>query len=200
MKKVIAAFDFDNTLTKRDSLVPFLCATIGKRKTYLSLLKLIPNFLSFVLKKTSRQCVKEAILTTTLAGFSQEFLEKKGTEFAAQLPYSFFKKPVLERLRWHQEQNHECILVSAGLDIYLQPWGKLNGFSIVIASKCAFDSQNKLTGQLEGSNCWGPEKVKRLVEKIGSPENQVLYVYGDSQGDAELLSIADFPFYRYGES
>jgi phosphatidylglycerophosphatase C len=52
------------------------------------------------------------------------------------------------------------------------------------------------TGRLAGLNCWGPEKVRRLIEYAGPKENYLLYAYGDSRGDREMLNLADNPFYR----
>jgi hypothetical protein len=50
-----------------------------------------------------------------------------------------------------------------------------------------------LTGRLLGKNCYGPEKVQRLKTLLGSLEDYVIYTYGDSKGDRELLAIAQYP-------
>ena len=70
------------------------------------------------------------------------------------------------------------------------------GFDEIITSECQFDDRRILTGKLRGLNCWGPEKVRRLNEKMGPRDQYTLYAYGDSQGDRELLAFADFPFFR----
>jgi phosphoserine phosphatase len=66
----------------------------------------------------------------------------------------------------------------------------------VLASELAIDSQNCITGKLQGKNCWGEEKVAQLNELFGSKDNYILYAYGNSRGDKELLELADYPFYR----
>ena len=53
----------------------------------------------------------------------------------------------------------------------------------------------RLTGRLEGANCRGPEKARRvgaLLEERGL-ENAEVWAYGDSDDDAALLGGADHP-------
>ncbi|MCB1149091.1 MAG: HAD-IB family hydrolase, partial [Chlamydiia bacterium] len=58
------------------------------------------------------------------------------------------------------------------------------------------DSKGVLTGKLLGANCRGPEKVRRILETFGPKESYLLYAYGDSAGDREMLALADHPFFR----
>ncbi len=192
---VFAVFDFDNTLIKTDSLLPFLIFCYGKKKVYLGLLKLFPSFVTFVLKLKSRQSIKEDILTYFFYHISRHDLQNLADLFSSTALEKYVKKEALERLRWHQNQGHRCILVSASIDVYLIPWGKKNGFDRILGSKLATDHEDRVTGKLLGVNCWGKEKKQRLLE-ILPKENYVLYAYGDSAGDQELLAMADYPFYR----
>jgi phosphoserine phosphatase len=50
--------------------------------------------------------------------------------------------------------------------------------------------------RLDGANCKGPEKVRRLQAHLGPLEEVVLEAYGDSRGDRELLLAAELPHYR----
>lgn len=65
----------------------------------------------------------------------------------------------------------------------------------VLASKLETNQQT-ITGKLQGNNCRGKEKVKRLQEIFGDKNNYFLYAYGDSLGDKELLEYADVSFYK----
>src|ERR1700736_289085 len=51
-------------------------------------------------------------------------------------------------------------------------------------------------GRLIGINCRGAEKVARLEKLIGGFDGHQIFAYGDSDGDREMLRVADFPFYR----
>jgi phosphoserine phosphatase len=55
----------------------------------------------------------------------------------------------------------------------------------------------RITGRLSGRNCYGPEKVERLEEVLGKLDNYLVYAYGDSKGDRELLAVADHGFFRH---
>lgn len=196
-KPIIAAFDFDGTLTDRDTLLPFLYYVSGRKKTIKALLELTPEFFCYLVGSVSRQKVKEQILSKVIGLESQKAMQKKGTEFAEKIIPTLLKPGMLKRLLWHQSQGHHCILISAAVDLYIQPWGQIMGFQTIISSHCEVNTQGQLTGNLIGLNCWGKEKVRRLTEIIGPRDRYELYVYGDSLGDTELLEMADHAFYRY---
>lgn len=193
--KTIAAFDFDGTLTYRDSLLSFLIFAVGPVRTILYLLLELPYLLGFCMGVISRQKVKEAVLTRFFLGESIEALKKKGESFAKNHLPSLVRPEGLERIIWHRNQGHRCILVSANLALYLEPWSKANGFDVCLATRLEVTSSGKVTGRLEGLNCRGEEKVCQLKKNIGN-ERVILYAYGDSDGDRELLTFADYPYYR----
>lgn len=196
-KKVIAAFDFDGTISYSDSLLPFLTFTTGRLKTAWYLLLELPWMIGFLLKITSRQKTKEHILKRFFSKMPIEALKKQGELFATEELPKHIRPKALERLHWHLDQQHRCILISASIDTYLAPWAKQVGFDTCITSSLEIDSNNRITGNLQGLNCRGPEKVRRLIELVGQKNNYTLYAYGDSDGDKELLAFADHPFYRY---
>lgn len=191
---VIAAFDFDGTLTYHDTLLPFLLFISGYFSTTMKLLKAAPPLLGFPLGLTSRQEAKESLLTSFLKGMPIEDLKEYGNKYASSVLNRHLKKEGMEKLKMHQEAKHRCVLVSANLDVYLTPWAKLNGFQDLLCSQVAIDSTtDQVTGKLEGTNCWGEEKRKRLLALLGPKENYILYAYGDSRGDKEMLELADYP-------
>jgi HAD superfamily hydrolase (TIGR01490 family) len=196
-KPVIAAFDFDGTITKRDTLISFLSFVAGKRQTAKKLLLSSPQIIGFLLNQVSRQKAKEAVLTRFFKGVPYHQLQEMGEAFAHSPALSRLIYPAaLKRLEWHRSQKHRCILISASIDVYLKPWSIQQGFDDLICSTLEVDENGNATGLLEGKNCWGAEKERRLKLLVGSKEDYVLYAYGDSRGDEELLSSADFPFYR----
>jgi len=201
-KPIIAAFDFDGTITTKDSLLPFLIYTHGYFKTFYQLIKLIPAFFAYAMSGRSvspatRQQTKEKVLTRFFAGTSLSELQEKGKDFASSRQLKAIIRPEAEkRISWHRAQNHRCILISASIEVYLAPWSKLHGFDDLICSTLEVTPSNKVTGNLQGLNCWGPEKTRRLQLLIGEKKSHTLYAYGDSLGDKELLELADYPFYR----
>lgn len=196
-KSVVAAFDFDGTITKRDTLLSFLTFTAGKWQTTKKLALLTPQMIGFLLHLVTRQEAKEAILKRFFQGIPHHQLKELGQAFARSTTLSHLIYPAaLKRLNWHLSQKHRCILVSASIDTYLDPWSRHKGFSDLICSKLEVGSNDIVTGYLQGPNCWGSEKKRRLLELLGPKDNFTLYAYGDSRGDHELLNMADYPFYR----
>jgi HAD superfamily phosphoserine phosphatase-like hydrolase len=88
------------------------------------------------------------------------------------------------------------MLVSASLELYLAPWGRQAGFEHVAASRLEVGADGTVSGRLAGPNCFGAEKVARLEQLLGPLERHIVYAYGDSRGDRELLMQADYPYFR----
>lgn len=194
-KPSIAAFDFDGTLTRHDSLIPFLIFVKGRMGAIKNILLEVPVMIKFLLGLSSRQEVKEALLTRFFKGVSKNELLHQATLYATSTLSEMVTEKGLNRINWHQTQGHRCILISANLETYLSVWGKSVGFNDVIASTLEF-KDDKVTGKLIGLNCRGPEKVRRLIELVGPLDQYIIYAYGDSKGDKELLAVADHSFYR----
>lgn len=193
MKQVVAAFDFDGTLTYCDSLVFFLVDAFGLFRTCQGLFLEIPAMLAYLLSLKSRQEMKERLLCRFLKGLSMKNLNEYGQQFAEKSLARILRPSAIDKLRWHQNQGHRCVLVSASIEIYLKPWAESMKITDLLASRLAFDAKERATGYLEGLNCWGPEKVRRLLELLGPKEEYILYAYGDSQGDLDMLALADYP-------
>jgi len=199
-KPIVAAFDFDGTMTKHDSLYDFFKYSAGSLETYFIFLQHLPKFIGFGLKIFSRKDLKESLFKSFFKGMSIADLRLKGEDFANNVIPKLLKKESIAKLKWHQEQGHRCILVSANMDVYLDYFTKNNQFDDCLCTKAAFDEKGLVTGYIQGKNCRGEEKVHRLTELLGSKENYTLYAYGDSDGDKELLELADYPFYRVFKS
>jgi len=125
-----------------------------------------------------------------------EKLREEGERFAALVLPGLLRHEALQRLAWHQRQGHHCVAISASLELYVRPWAIKAGFDDVIATRLEMRDDGCTTGKLSGANCFGIEKVRRLETLLGPREAYSLYAYGDSRGDRELLSSADYAYYR----
>jgi HAD superfamily hydrolase (TIGR01490 family) len=191
----IAAFDFDETLSDRDSLFPFLKMVVGSWRFYWGLIILSPVLLGYALHFIPNWKAKEAVLRYFLGGLTADRLQCWGDRFARQIIPQMLRPEALQRLKWHQKQGHQTIVASASLEAYLQPWAESLGFDRVLGTRLQ-TIEGRVTGRILGNNCYGREKVDRLQEAIGDLSQYCLYAYGDSQGDKPLLAVADYPYYR----
>ncbi len=190
--RVVAAFDFDGTITRRDTLVPFLAYACGRARVAAALAAVGPQLALALGGRGSRDDAKVALLERVVAGRDAAELATAGCAFADRLAGDRrrLRTDVLERVRWHRDEGHELVLVSASLTTYLDPLAPQLGFDVVLATTLEVGPDGRLTGRLAGLNCRGPEKVARLDAWLGGSAC-VLWAYGDSSGDDELLARAD---------
>lgn len=196
MKKVLAFFDFDGTLIKGNSLPKFLwyymTPFIFIKKTLFS----IPVLIIYALNLIDSHSAKQRVIKKFFNGTNEKDFMEKASLFSHSVIPSILREEAIERVKWHQEMKHTCILVSASIETYLLPWAEANGFSKVLATKLEVDHNGKITGKFSGKNCKGVEKIRRIEEYYGDLKQYETYTYGDSEGDKELLRISDHPFLK----
>jgi phosphatidylglycerophosphatase C len=195
-KPVVAAFDFDGTLTRHDTLLPFLRYLLGDARVARHALFLSPTLAGYGLGLIDNGIAKERVLVQCLAGKEMKALQQEGEHFALYMLPGLLSNRAIQRLEWHQKQGHRCVAISASLELYVRPWAINAGFDDVIATQLESLPDGSITGKLSGTNCYGIEKVRRLQALLGSTDDYTIYAYGDSRGDMELLSCADYPYYR----
>jgi phosphatidylglycerophosphatase C len=196
-KPVVAAFDFDGTLTRRDTLLPFLRYLLGDARVARHALVLSPTLLGYGLGLINNGVAKERVFMQCLAGMDMDTLRQQGERFAAQVLPGLLRQQALRRLAWHRQQGHRCVAISASLELYVRPWAQSAGFDDVIATQLEVRQDGRVSGKLAGVNCFGHEKILRLEALLGPRSGYSLYAYGDSRGDRELLSSADYAYYRH---
>jgi HAD superfamily hydrolase (TIGR01490 family) len=186
----VAFFDFDGTLTRRDTMLPFLRQYVGNWRFFSDLLLLSPVLLGYVAKLIPNDVAKQKVLRRYLAEHRQDALYAEGCSFARTGIPALLRPEGMEKLAWHQGQGHECVLVSASLDIYLRAWTDSQGMGL-LCSKLAVDAEGCVSGRLDGNNCYGPEKVVQVKNWLNGRTPERIYAYGDTSGDLPLLNFAD---------
>ena len=80
-KPSLAIFDFDGTITKRDTFLPFLFHTFGRVKTILGLLYNSPFILAFYLKIITNQYAKAKIIEYFFKNIDTYFINQHSKKF-----------------------------------------------------------------------------------------------------------------------
>jgi HAD superfamily hydrolase (TIGR01490 family) len=195
MKETIAVFDFDGTITKKDTLLEFIKFSRGKLRFYLCFLLFLPMIILMKIKLLSNQKVKQLVFTYLYKGESIETFNKWGTEFSLVINKMLLPKAV-EALKLHKDNGNKIVIVSASIENWIKPWADKIGVDMVLATKIETDKKGLLTGRFLTKNCYGREKVSRLLKVFPNRDNYTLFAYGDSRGDKELIEFAEEGFYR----
>ena len=194
MNVTVAAFDVDNTLTVRDCVVPFMKSVGGvSRLSKVLFSDLGTTFQS--IRRRDRDSLKMKFVEGIFAGKNSREVESLGIQFASKVADKWLRSDVATRMRWHQEQGHVVILVSASLGAYLHPLGDLLEVDAVLCTELE-EKDGLLTGKLVGQNCRGREKASRVqkwCQDSGIAAEDLVYAYGDSSGDTELLELFSEP-------
>jgi phosphatidylglycerophosphatase C len=205
---VVAAFDFDGTLTRGGSIWPFLVALRGRRRVASAALAGAGALaLAAALGGSRADGAKEALLRRTLAGLRADEVAAEAAVFGVAHYRRQARADVRDRLEWHRARGHRLVIVSASLECYLAPVADVLGVDAVVATRLAVDEDGRLTGGYNGRNCRGPEKLARLRRWIDDTAptagdtagattgataiTTFLWAYGNSDGDRQLLAGAD---------
>ncbi len=181
----IAAFDLDKTLTDRDCLVRFFWY-LYRRGEHLSYRH------AFSKAGLSRNSVKMG-LCGLLHGQSVDHIEKCASDFFNQRAQFWLRSATVNDLREHQLRGDRIVIISASLSLYVKQFASGLGADYLATDLASVGGI--LTGNLDGKNVRGEEKVSRLRHWLAAQNLERtdvhLTAYGDSSGDKQLLNWAD---------
>ncbi|MBD8348633.1 HAD family hydrolase [Dysgonomonas sp. HGC4] len=189
--KTIAAFDFDGTITTKDTLFDFIRFYIGKHNLLKGLIILSPILISYKLGFTRNDIAKQKLFSYFFKDKSIQEFNKVSIDYAKRIK-EIVRPEILEKIKWHQAQNHIVIIISASIVNWIKPWASEMNIKTVLGTEIEVKN-NIIEGVFSSKNCYGQEKVNRLIAQYPNRDEYVLYGYGDSRGDKELLAFSDHP-------
>ncbi len=195
MNKNLALFDFDGTITKKDTLIEFIRFYVGEYKFIKGLFLLSPILIAFKLKLIPNYKAKEIMIKYFFKGENKKKFLYKTKEFSLKKIDLLLRKSAIQKLKWHKERGDTIVIVSASIECWLEPWCNKNNFNL-IGTKLEFDN-DIITGSFLTKNCYGIEKVKRIKQLYSIDKFNYIYAYGDSKGDIDMLKLAHYSYYKY---
>jgi len=190
----LVAFDFDGTLTVRDSFTAFLKWRVSPARHLMGMVRLFPAAVGYLFDR-NRGKIKAAAVREFLRGLPLEQLEREARAFAESEAPRLFRPDALAVWRRWRAKGARLVIVTASPDVVVAPFARGLGADLLIGSRLALDSDNRVLGALLGPNCRGAEKVVRLREVFGD-DLSLAAAYGDTSGDREMLAIAQERGYR----
>ncbi|WP_409519609.1 HAD family hydrolase [Pseudescherichia sp.] len=194
-KKVLSVFDFDGTLTRRDSFIPFLKFAFGRRLFTRKILQLVIPTLRCFRRKLTRDELKEVLITTFLSGIEEKWVQDQAVAYCTQYWDRLMRPNGLLAVAKEISTGAEVTLCSASPVLVLQPFADKLGIKLIGTQLESKDGV--LTGRITDHNCRCIHKIKRLESVYGSLSDYHLRAWGDSRGDYEMLAAAGDAYWRH---
>lgn len=195
---VLSVFDFDGTLTRHDSFVPFLRFAFGRRRFIRKMLSLVVPTLGCLSKKLTRDELKEVLIKTFLSGVDEHWVRQQAQAYCERYFKALLRPNGLLAVAAEINSGATVTICSASPEIVLLPFTDQLGVRLIGTRLEVMNG--KLTGRILGHNCRCAQKVARLTEVYGPLEQYHLRAWGDTHGDYELLSAAQDPHWRHFHS
>lgn len=194
MKREIAFFDFDGTITKKDTLLEFIKFSKGKIRFYLGFIVNLPHLVAFKLGIISNQSAKEKILRFFFKDMPISVFKQYCEKFSKYVLPKLIRPKALKEIQRLKQNNTLVVIVSASPENWIEEWAQ-NLQLELIASRLELDG-GKVTGKILGKNCHGDEKVSRIREIYDLSQFYIVAAYGDSIGDRPMLELATTAYYK----
>ncbi|HEU4472166.1 MAG TPA: HAD family hydrolase [Flavisolibacter sp.] len=194
MKKRIAFFDFDGTITTKDTLLEFIKFSRGRSRFYLGFLLYSPYLVAYKLKLIPNQLAKEKVLRFFFSGMPVDTFRGLCEDFSVKALPALIRPKAVEEIRRLQRDGATVVIVSASPENWISYWASSLGLQLLGSRLEVKDG--RLTGKILGSNCHGNEKVRRIEEKYDLSQYGEIYAYGDTSGDKPMLRLASSSFFK----
>ena len=187
-------FDFDGTLTYKDTMFLFL-KFCNPSKFYIQFLKHIPLFLILKLKLADPEKVKKSLIFSILQNENKESLELKSQQFFEENFPQIIRENALDFINNIDKEHTESFIVTASLDIWVKPFADY--FKMTLLATQAEFKNEKFTGNFIGKNCNKIEKVNRIAEATKDMKFDKTIAFGDTSGDLKMLEWANESHFKF---
>ena len=192
--KKIAFFDFDGTITRKDTLLEVIRFQKGRCSFYKGFLWTGPTLIAYKLKLISNELAKQKILKYFFAGMEESVFQNACDGFAETRLPALVRTGALNEISKLKAAGVEVVIVSASAGNWIRQWS--DSLSLELISTSLEIMNGRITGRLKGRNCYGAEKVRRIRERWNLDEFGEIYAYGDTEGDRPMLALATKSYYK----
>lgn len=188
MEQKVVTFDFDGTLTTRDTLLLFVRHACGQAAFVGALVVFTPLLALMKLRLIDNGRTKERFFSHFFRGWTLDRFDSVCRDFAEKNRH-LLRPDMMKTLQQAQADGARMFVVSASIENWVQPF--FTTLPITVIGTQVEVRDGVLTGRFATPNCYGPEKVRRLSALLPRREDYHITAYGDSRGDRELLAWAD---------
>jgi phosphatidylglycerophosphatase C len=192
--KKIAFFDFDGTITTKDSLPEVIKFLKGRTAFYFGFFLNIHWLLAHQFNIISGDLLKEKILSYFFSGMPEKVFQERCDLFADSILPGLIRPGAIAEIDRLRKEGFEMAVVSASAENWIRSWTSRLSMEL-IATRLEV-SNGLITGKMEGKNCKGEQKVVRIKERGGLADYEEIYVYGDTAADKPMMALATRSFYK----
>lgn len=197
----LAIYDMDKTITRAPTWTPFLIHAAKARAPWR--LALLPAAglagLGYYLKLVSRPGLKELTQRMMLGRtLSPEAMRALAEDFADRIAATGVLEKARARIAADRAEGYRIVMATASHGYYAAAIAARLGIGDVIATDAKRDAQGRILPKLEGENCYGAAKLRRVESWLAREgidrANAQVRAYSDHVSDAPLLDWADQGF------
>ena len=192
-EKRLVLFDFDGTITAKDTFIEFIRFYHGNLKFAAGFTLLSPFLIAYKLKLMANWKAKEKVLTWFFRNEPLEVFSEKCEAFSKQVLPGLIRPKAIAAIM-EMKKDYEIVVVSASAENWVSPWCRAQDLHLIATTLEIADG--KITGKIKGKNCFGIEKVNRIKEKYDLVSYAEILAYGDSSGDKEMFEVAHKHFFK----
>ena len=194
MKKDLVLFDFDKTITDRDTFFDFMSYACGKIKVSLVIFRLFPHIFLHLAGFIDGGKLKELFFRRLIGGWKLETLENAALRYTEERLPQIVRGAALNEIKKHRENGADMAIVSASPSVWIKFFARRQKMDLL--STELEINEGTVTGNIEGRNCRGQEKVERIKKHYDLSKYENIFAYGDSAGDREMIALANHKYYR----
>ncbi|MEA2074091.1 MAG: HAD family hydrolase [Campylobacterota bacterium] len=185
----LALFDFDGTLTTKDSLGEFIKFAVGKPTYYFKLILFSPIFFLYKTKLMDNSYAKELLFRLYFNGIMEDEFRAVAKEYGETMINAILREDIYEKFLEHIRNGDKVLIVSASMRCWLLPFATKHDVEL-LSTELAF-KEKSFTGHFATKNCHGEEKLRRVKAHLNLDDYEHITTYGDSSGDDAILRVAD---------
>ena len=202
-KAKVYAFDFDGTLTRKDTLIEFIRYACGNGRLLGGFLLFSPILILMKLHLYPNWKAKQQLFSWFFKGTDIDAFNDRCCQFALDKK-NLLRPKGIAAMQSALQEGSKVIVVSASIENWVRPFFEqafagmevLSNGQLQVACTKIDVRQFKVTGKFLTMNCYGSEKVKRIDRAFPHRKTYTLIAYGDSRGDKAMLDYADERYYK----
>lgn len=196
MTKKVYAFDFDGTLTTKDTLLAIIRYAKGDCRTLLGALLYAPMLLLMILHLYPNWKAKQRVFAHFFKGMEINEFDDLCRRFAADNRH-LLRPGGVKVINQAIGEGSDVVVISASIENWVRPFFQEQWGGKVRIECTRIDVRHDIiTGKFLTKNCYGTEKLKRLQRVFPNRSSYELIAFGDTRGDKQMLEYADKKYYK----